>query len=86
VLCRTIVEVIQAGKPRITYGNVTVERVGELVQSIKTGKVLTDLAIVRHDEEAYCLNITPLKYAKEKYLRHFPASKNTASMIFLRTS
>src|SRR5512137_1628429 len=30
-----IVEVIQAGKPRITYGNVTVERVGELVQSIK---------------------------------------------------
>ena len=61
-----IVEVIQAGKPRITYGNVTVERVGELVQSIKTGKVLTDLAIVRHDEEAYCLNITPIKYAKGK--------------------
>jgi NADH:ubiquinone oxidoreductase subunit F (NADH-binding)/(2Fe-2S) ferredoxin len=61
-----IVEVIQAGKPRITYGNVTVERVGELVQSIKTGKVLTDLALVRHDEEAYCLNMAPLKYVKGK--------------------
>ena len=61
-----IVEVIQAGKPRITYGNTTVERVAELVQSIKTGKVLTDLALARHDEEAYCLNIKPLKYVKGK--------------------
>jgi NADH:ubiquinone oxidoreductase subunit F (NADH-binding)/(2Fe-2S) ferredoxin len=61
-----IVEVIQPGKPRITYGPVTVERVGELLKSLKTGNVLQDLALARHDEEIYCLNIAPLKYVKGK--------------------
>ena len=61
-----IVEVIQPGKPRITYGPVTVDKVGELLKSLKTGKAMQDLALARHDEEAYCLNIAPLKYAKGK--------------------
>ncbi len=61
-----IVEVIQPGKPRITYGNVSVKRVGELVKSIKTGKVVEDLAIARHDEESFCLNVPPITYAKGK--------------------
>ena len=61
-----IVEVIQPGKPRITYGPVTVDRVEELLKSLKTGKAVQDLALARHDEEAYCLNIAPLKYAKGK--------------------
>lgn len=61
-----IVEVIQPGKPRITYGPVTVERVAELVTSIKAGKPFLELALVRHDEEQFCVKTAPLAYAKGK--------------------
>ena len=79
-----IVEVIQAGKPRITYGKVTVNRVAELVQSIKTGKVLTDLALARHDEEAYCLNIAPLKYVKGKLPKALAGIKEYRKLDFFK--
>jgi NADH:ubiquinone oxidoreductase subunit F (NADH-binding)/(2Fe-2S) ferredoxin len=61
-----IVEVIQPGKPRITYGNISVDRVGELVTCIKIGKVLADFALMRHDAETFCLNVPPIPYAKGK--------------------
>lgn len=61
-----IVEVIKAGKPRITYGMVTVERAADVVKSLKSGKVIEDLALLRYDEDKPAVCQEPLKYAKGK--------------------
>jgi (2Fe-2S) ferredoxin len=42
-----IVEVIRPGKPRITYGNVSIDKVGNLIQSIRTGKLIKEMALMR---------------------------------------
>jgi NADH:ubiquinone oxidoreductase subunit F (NADH-binding)/(2Fe-2S) ferredoxin len=44
-----IVEVIAPGKPKITYGRVTRERVKELVQAAIRGEVVKDLVVFRTD-------------------------------------
>lgn len=59
-----IVEVIRAGKPRVTYGNVTVERAADVVKSVKTGRVIEDLALLRYDEDKPAVCSEPLKYGK----------------------
>ncbi len=79
-----IVEVIQSGKPRITYGNVAVERAAALVQSIKTGTVLQDLALMRHDEESYCLNVEPIKYAKGRLPKTASGVKEYRKLDFFK--
>jgi NADH:ubiquinone oxidoreductase subunit F (NADH-binding)/(2Fe-2S) ferredoxin len=79
-----IVEVIQPGRPRITYGNVSVGRVGELVQSIKTGKILQDIALMRHDKEAYCLNVAPITYTKGKLSKTASSIKEYHKVDFFK--
>ncbi len=45
-----IVDVIKAGKPRITYGNVTPDRVADIVKAAAGGKVVEDLVLMRRDD------------------------------------
>lgn len=79
-----IVEVIRAGKPRITYGKVSVERVVELVKSIKTGAVIKDLILMRHDEEKSALGTASIKYAKGKLPKAYAGIKEYRKLAFYR--
>jgi len=79
-----IVEVIRAGKPRITYGRVTVERVVELVKSVKTGAIIKDLVLMRHDEEKSALGTESIKYTKGKLPKSYAAVKEFRRLAFYR--
>ena len=46
-----IVDVIQKGKPKITYGTMTVDKVSQLVEAIKKETVLKENLLFRTDEE-----------------------------------
>jgi len=61
-----IVDVIVAGKPRITYAKVRADRAADIVKTIPAGKPVADLAILRHDEEQPAVCIAPVKYVKGK--------------------
>jgi len=46
-----IVDVIQKGKPKITYGPLTPDQAAPLVKAIKKGTILPEQVIFRTDEE-----------------------------------
>jgi len=80
-----IVEVIRSGKPRITYGNVPVERVSELVKAIKTGKLVKDLVLMRRDEEKSPLEKgAVIKYSKGKLSRELSTVKEYRKLDFFK--
>ena len=79
-----IVEVIRFGKPRITYGNVRLERLGELVKSIKTGGVSQDLVLMRRDEVKSVAGTESLKYTKGKLSKVYSGIKESGRLAFFR--
>jgi NADH:ubiquinone oxidoreductase subunit F (NADH-binding)/(2Fe-2S) ferredoxin len=79
-----IVEVIRAGKPRITYGKLSVESVSELVKSIKAGTFIKDLVIMRRDEEKSALETESLKYAKGRIPKAYAAIKEYRTLPFYK--
>lgn len=78
-----IVEVIRSGKPRLTYGNVSVARAGDLIQSVKTGKVVDDLVIMRHDQEKSLLGPSII-YAKGEISKAYSGIKECSRLDFFR--
>jgi len=66
-----IVEVIRSGRPRITYGNVSIERVRELVKSIRTGRLLNDLVLMRRDREKSPVGTGFIQYTQGKLPKAF---------------
>lgn len=80
-----IVEVIRAGKPRITYGKVSLNRIGELVKSIKAGTVIKDLALMRHDEEKSALKTESIKYTKGKLPKAYATIKDYQKLDFFKS-
>lgn len=79
-----IVEVVRAGRPRITYGEVTVERVGELVKSVKAGAVVKDLVLMRHDEEKSAVGTDSLSYVKGKLPKAYASVKEYRTLGFYK--
>ena len=79
-----IVEVIRFGKPRITYGGVSLEKLGELVQSVKTGGVLKDMVLMRHDETTPALATEPIKYARGKLAKAYTGIKEYRRLDFYK--
>jgi len=79
-----IVEVIKAGKPRVTYGRVTVDHVADVVKSLKTGKVIEALALLRYDEEKPAVCLEPLKYVKGKAAAGFAKIKEYKKVDFFK--
>ena len=59
-----IVEVIKPGKPRITYGNVTADKVAAIAKSVSTGKVVEDLVVAKYDDYSQAVCQEPIKYTK----------------------
>lgn len=80
-----VVEVICAGRPRITYGNVSVERAADIVRSLSTGKVVEDLALMRHDQENLGVCAEPIKYTRGKLQKTFAAIKEYQNVDFFKS-
>jgi NADH:ubiquinone oxidoreductase subunit F (NADH-binding)/(2Fe-2S) ferredoxin len=79
-----IVEVIRVGKPRVTYGNVSIEQVNELVSSIKSGAVLKDLVIMRHDKFKKAVGNESIPYAKGKLPKAYSGIKEAQRIDFYK--
>jgi NADH:ubiquinone oxidoreductase subunit F (NADH-binding)/(2Fe-2S) ferredoxin len=59
-----VVDVIRAGRPRITYGNVSADRVPEIVKTLSSGKVVEDLALMRYDDIKPLVGSDSITYKK----------------------
>ena len=70
-----IVEVIRSGRPRVTYGNVGIANVGDLIASLRSGGVLHDLALMRHDRHTAAAGNESLAYAGGKPSKAYTALK-----------
>jgi NADH:ubiquinone oxidoreductase subunit F (NADH-binding)/(2Fe-2S) ferredoxin len=79
-----IVEVISSGKPRITYGNVTAENIGQIIKAVSTGKPAADLALMRYDEEKSAVTSDVIKYAKGKTPKSLEAIKESKKVPFIK--
>ncbi len=79
-----IVEVIRPGKPRITYGNVSMEKVTELIASIKSGTVLKDLVLMRHDKYKTAVGTESIQYAKGKLPKAYSGIKESQRLDFYK--
>lgn len=79
-----IVEVISAGKPRITYGNITSENVDQIVKAVSTGKPAADLALMRCDEEKSAVTSDVIKYAKGKMPKALESIKESKKIPFIK--
>ena len=78
-----IVEVICPGKPRITYGRVSVERVPDLVASAAKGGVVKDLALMRMDRLT-AEGGASIKYAGAKVPKDAAALKECGKLDFFK--
>jgi NADH:ubiquinone oxidoreductase subunit F (NADH-binding)/(2Fe-2S) ferredoxin len=78
-----IVEVICPGKPRITYGRVSVERVPDLVASVAKGGVVKDLALMRMDRLT-AEGGASIKYAGAKVSKDAAAVKECGKLDFFK--
>ncbi len=78
-----IVEVICPGKPRITYGRVSVERVPDLVASVAKGGVVKDLALMRMDRLTAEGGVS-IKYAGAKVPKDAAALKECGKFDFFK--
>jgi NADH:ubiquinone oxidoreductase subunit F (NADH-binding)/(2Fe-2S) ferredoxin len=79
-----IVEVIRSGKPRIAYGNVSMERIKELVTSIKSGVIVKDLALMRHDKHKTAVGTASIQYAKGKLPKAYAGIKEGQRLEFFK--
>ena len=79
-----IVEVIRSGKPRITYGNVGMERITELIASIKSGGIINDLALMRHDTFKTAVGTESIPYAKGKLPKAYAGVKESQRLDFYK--
>jgi len=79
-----IVEVIRAGKPRVTYGNASMEQVNNLVASVKSGTVLKDLAIMRLDKFKAAAGNESVTYAKGKLPKAYSGIKEGQRIDFYK--
>ncbi len=79
-----IVEVIRPGKPRITYGNVSMEKINELIASIKSGTVLKDLVLMRQDKYKTAAGTESLQYAKGKLPKAYSGVKESQKIDFYK--
>ena len=79
-----IVEVIRPGKPRITYGNVSIEKVNELIASIKSGTVLKDLVLMRQDKYKTPVGTESIQYAKGKLPKAYSGIKESQRLDFYK--
>ena len=79
-----IVEVIRSGKPRITYGNVGMERITELIASIKSGVIIKDLALMRHDTFKTAVGTESIPYAKGKLPKAYAGVKESQRLDFYK--
>lgn len=57
-----IVDVIQKGKPKITYGAMTIDQVAPLVKAIKNGTVLKEHLLFKTDEEETLITGEKISY------------------------
>ena len=58
-----IVDVIQKGKPKITYGTMTPDQAAPLVKALKSGGVLEEQVLFRTDQEDNLVSGEPLSYS-----------------------
>ncbi len=79
-----IVDVIRAGKPRITYGNADSNRAADIVTALKNGKIVDDLVIMRHDEQKPAVCIEPIKYSKGKLPKTASGVKEYSKIDFFK--
>ena len=77
-----VVDVIKAGKPRITYGNVPAGRAEDIVKSIKTGKVVEDLAVMRRDALSSAVSGASIAYTKGKLPKSLSGIKDSTKVAF----
>ena len=57
-----IVDVIQKGKPKITYGTMTPDQAAPLVKALKSGTILEEQVLFRTDQEDNLITGEPLSY------------------------
>ncbi len=57
-----IVDVIQKGKPKITYGAMTPDQAAPLVKALKSGGILEEQVLFRTDQEDNLISGEPLSY------------------------
>lgn len=79
-----IVEVIASGKPRVTYGNVTVDHVEQILKAVSTGKVVEELALMRCDEVKSAVTADVITYAKGKIPKAIEALKESQKVAFFK--
>lgn len=61
-----IVDVIQKGKPKITYGTMTVDKVAQLVKALKEKTVLKENLLFRTDEEEILITDEKASYVSDQ--------------------
>jgi NADH:ubiquinone oxidoreductase subunit F (NADH-binding)/(2Fe-2S) ferredoxin len=61
-----IVDVLQEGKPKITYGAMTPDQAAPLVKAITKGTILKDHILYRTDEETNLMSDEPVRYASDQ--------------------
>jgi len=79
-----IVEVICPGKPRITYGRVSIDRVADLVASAVKGGVVKDLALMRMDGLTPAAGGALIKYAGGKVPKDAAGLKECGKLDFFK--
>jgi NADH:ubiquinone oxidoreductase subunit F (NADH-binding)/(2Fe-2S) ferredoxin len=79
-----VVEVIRSGKPRITYGNVSMERINELIASIKSGEIIKDFVLMRHDKHKAAVGTESIQYAKGKLPKAYSTIKECQRLDFYK--
>lgn len=79
-----VVDVIAPGRPRVTYGNVPVERTAELVAAAAAGKVVADLALMRWDAVKSPLTSDKVTYGSGKLTKAYEALKEAGRIDFYK--
>jgi len=62
-----IVNVIQKGKPKITYGAMTVDKAAQLVKALKEKTVLKENILFRTDEEEILITDEKVRYVSDQF-------------------
>ncbi len=79
-----VVDVIKAGKPRITYGTVSPDSAAGIVKSISTGKVVEDLALLRYDAVSSDITGESVAYKKGTLPQSFKKLKEAGKLPFFQ--
>ena len=79
-----VVDVIRPGKPRVTYGNVPVDRVADIVRTMATGKVVDDLALMRYDTVTSEISDDSVAYKKGALGKVYEKIKEHKKTVFFK--